>query len=129
MPSGPIILWQINEETMETVTDYIFLGSKITADGDCSHEIKRCFLSNGVKVVPAFVTPEDKEAAEESFRNLQAEKDNLANQVTELTAQVETLKKTPAAKSAHESFESCAIQAGKTGNKGLDRIAEVMAAK
>ena len=86
-------------------------------------------LSNGVKVVPAFVTPEDKEAAEESFRNLQAEKDNLANQVTELTAQVETLKKTPAAKSAHESFESCAIQAGKTGNKGLDRIAEVMAAK
>ena len=40
MPSGPIILWQINEETMETVTDFIFLGSKITADGDFSHEIK-----------------------------------------------------------------------------------------
>ena len=44
MPSGPITSWQINEETMETVTDFIFLGSKITADGDCSHEIKRCLL-------------------------------------------------------------------------------------
>ena len=38
--SGPITSWQINGETMETVTDFIFLGSKITADGDCSHEIK-----------------------------------------------------------------------------------------
>ena len=38
--SGPITSWQIDEETMETVTDFIFLGSKITADGDCSHEIK-----------------------------------------------------------------------------------------
>ena len=42
--SGPIISWQIDGETMETVTDSIFLGSKITADGDCSHEIKRCFV-------------------------------------------------------------------------------------
>ena len=41
---GPITSWQIDEETMETVNDFIFLGSKITADGDCSHEIKRCFL-------------------------------------------------------------------------------------
>ena len=41
MASGPITLWQIDEETMETVTGFIFLGSKITADGDCSHEIKR----------------------------------------------------------------------------------------
>ena len=41
MASGPIISWQIDGETMETVTDFIFLGSKITADGDCSHEIKR----------------------------------------------------------------------------------------
>ena len=40
MASGPITSWQINGETMETVTDFIFLGSKITADGDCSHEIK-----------------------------------------------------------------------------------------
>ena len=39
MASGPITSWQIDEETMETVTDFIFLGSKITADGDCSHEI------------------------------------------------------------------------------------------
>ena len=40
MASGPITLWQIGGKTMETVTDFIFLGSKITADGDCSHEIK-----------------------------------------------------------------------------------------
>ena len=44
MASGPIISWQINGEKMERVTDFIFLGSKITADGDCSHEIKRCLL-------------------------------------------------------------------------------------
>jgi len=44
MASGPITSWQIDEETMETVTDFIFLGSKITADGDCSHEIKRRLL-------------------------------------------------------------------------------------
>ena len=41
MASGPITSWQIDGETMETVTDFIFLGSKITVDGDCSHEIKR----------------------------------------------------------------------------------------
>ena len=44
MASSPITSWQIDEETMETVTDFIFLGSKITADGDCSHEIKRHLL-------------------------------------------------------------------------------------
>ena len=44
MASGPITSWQINGETVETVTDFIFLGSIITADGDCSHEIKRCLL-------------------------------------------------------------------------------------
>ena len=44
MASGPITPWQIDGETMETVTDFIFLGSKISADGDCSHEIKRCLL-------------------------------------------------------------------------------------
>ena len=44
MVSGPTISWQIDGETMEMVTDFIFLGSKITADGDCSHEIKRCLL-------------------------------------------------------------------------------------
>ena len=42
--SGPITSWQIDAEKMETVTDFIFLGSKITADGDCRHEIKRCLL-------------------------------------------------------------------------------------
>ena len=44
MESGPITSWQIDEETVETVADFIFLGSKITADGNCSHEIKRLFL-------------------------------------------------------------------------------------
>ena len=44
MVSGPITSWQIDGETMETVKDFIFLDSKITADGDCSHEIKRCLL-------------------------------------------------------------------------------------
>ena len=44
MASDPITSWQIDGETVETVTDFIFFGSKITADGDCSHEMKRCFL-------------------------------------------------------------------------------------
>ena len=47
MVSGPIISWQIDGEIMETVTDFIILGSKITADGDCSHEIKRSLLLGG----------------------------------------------------------------------------------
>ena len=44
MASGPITSWEIGGETVETVANFIFLGSKITADGDCSHEIKRCLL-------------------------------------------------------------------------------------
>ena len=44
MASGPITSWKIDGETVETVADFIFLGSKVTADGDCSHEIKRCLL-------------------------------------------------------------------------------------
>ena len=47
MASGPITSWQIDEETMETVTEFIFLGSKITADGDCSHEIKKRLFAPG----------------------------------------------------------------------------------
>ena len=50
MASGPITSWQTDGETMETVTDFILRGSKITADGDCSHEIKRCLLL-GRKVI------------------------------------------------------------------------------
>ena len=50
MASGAIISWEIDGETVETVSDFIFLGSKITADGDCSHEIKRCLLL-GRKVI------------------------------------------------------------------------------
>ena len=44
MASGPFTSWEIDRETVETVVDFIFLGSKITADGDCSHDIKRCLL-------------------------------------------------------------------------------------
>ena len=47
MASGPITSWEIDGETVETVSDFIFLGSKITADGDCSHEIKRCYSLEG----------------------------------------------------------------------------------
>ena len=47
MASGPITSWQTNGETVETVRDFIVLGSKITTDGDCSHEIKRCLLLGG----------------------------------------------------------------------------------
>ena len=47
MAFGPITSWQIDGETIETVTTFIFLGSKITADGDCSHAIKRCLLLGG----------------------------------------------------------------------------------
>ena len=50
MASGPITSWEIDGETVETVADFLFLGSKITADGDCSHEIKRCLLL-GMKVM------------------------------------------------------------------------------
>ena len=50
MASGPIFSWQIDAETVETVPDFIFRGSKITADGDCSHEIKKCLLL-GRKVI------------------------------------------------------------------------------
>ena len=51
MASGPITSWQIDGETVEAMRDFIFLGSKITADGDCSHEIRRCSLL-GKKVRP-----------------------------------------------------------------------------
>ena len=51
MASGPITSWQIDGETVETVADFIFLASKITADGDCSHEIKRClFLGKKIMI-------------------------------------------------------------------------------
>ena len=50
MASGPITSWQIDGETMETVADFIFLGSKITEDSDCSHKIKRCLLL-GIKAI------------------------------------------------------------------------------
>ena len=61
MASNPITSWQIDGETMETVTDFIFLGSKIAADGDCSREIKRhLFLgSSAVKNPPAIQEPQD----------------------------------------------------------------------
>ena len=51
MASAPIISWQIDGEKVETVTDFIFLGSKITVDSDCSHEIKRCLLLGGKAMI------------------------------------------------------------------------------
>ena len=54
MASGPITSWQIDGETMETVTEFIFLGSTITADGDCSHEIKRCLLLGRKSITSIF---------------------------------------------------------------------------
>ena len=56
MASGPITSWEIDGETVDTVADFIFLGSKITADGDCSHEIKRCLLL-GKKVMTNLLLP------------------------------------------------------------------------
>ena len=56
MASAPITTWQIDGETVEKVTDLIFLGSQITADGDCSHEIKRCLLLGGKKKALTKVT-------------------------------------------------------------------------
>ena len=52
MASGPITSWEIDGETVETVADFIFWGSKITADGDCSHEIERHFLGRKVMTIP-----------------------------------------------------------------------------
>ena len=61
MASGPITSWQVDGETMETVTDFILLGSKITADGDCSHEIKRRLLfgRNDAKAETPVLWPPD----------------------------------------------------------------------
>ena len=56
MASGPITSWEIDEETVETVADFIFLGSRITADDDCSHEIKRCFFYTQLFVRPPQTT-------------------------------------------------------------------------
>ena len=57
MASGPITSWEIDWETVETVSDFVFLGSKITADGDCSHEIQRRLLLGKVRLVKAMVFP------------------------------------------------------------------------
>ena len=57
MASGPITSWQIDGETMETLTDFIFLGSRISVDGDCSHEVKRHPLLTKVHIVKVIVFP------------------------------------------------------------------------
>ena len=59
MASGPITSWQIDGETMETLTDFIFGGSKITADGDCSHEINRCLFLEVAQSCPTLCYPVD----------------------------------------------------------------------
>ena len=57
MASGPITSWEIDGKTVDTVSDFVFLGSKITADGDCSHEIQRRLLLGKVRLVKAMVFP------------------------------------------------------------------------
>ena len=84
-------------------------------------------VSNPVEVVTAFVTPEEKEAAEENFQAVVREKTALQTQVADLTAQVEALKKAPAASPAHEEFN--AGSAPSTGNKRIDRLSRIMGAK
>ena len=84
-------------------------------------------LENGIKVVHAFITPEEKEAAEENFQAVVREKTALQDQVADLTAQVEALKKAPAASPAHEEFN--AGSAPSTGNKRIDRLSRIMGAK
>ena len=61
MASSPITSWKINGETIETVRDFIFLGSQITADGDCSHEIKRCFLLGRKSIISLDVVLKSKD--------------------------------------------------------------------
>ena len=84
-------------------------------------------LENGIKVVPAFVTPEEKEAAEENFQAVTREKEALASQVADLIAQVEALRKAPAASPAHEEFNAGSTPS--TGNKRMDRLSRIMGAK
>ena len=67
MASGPVTSWQINVEKVEAVTDFIFLGSKITADGDCSHEIKRCLLL-GRKAMTNYVIALDKAISKQHIK-------------------------------------------------------------
>lgn len=105
-------------------------------EGECKYlrfavswdEEGNAVVSDPVEVVPAFVTPEERDAADEEFARVKTEKENLAQQVADLTAQVETFKRTPAGKPAHEEFNA-AGEVGKTGNKGLDNIARLMGAK
>ena len=85
-------------------------------------------LENGVKVVPAFVTPEEKEAVEADFAAMKTAKETAEAQVTELQTELETLKRTPAGKPAHEDFNAGG-EVSKTGIKGLDNISRIMAAK
>ena len=84
-------------------------------------------LENGIKVVPAFVTPEEKEATEEAFQAVVREKETLAAQVSDLTAQVEALKAVPQGQPAHEEFQAGALPT--TGNKKIDHLARIMGAK
>lgn len=83
-------------------------------------------LENGIKVVPAFVTPEEKEDAEENFSRVQQERDTAQARVTELEAQVAELSVKPKGQPAHVEHNAAPTQ---TGNKGLDRLATLMGAK
>ena len=79
MASGPITSWQIDEEIMETVTDSIFLGSKITADGDCSHEIKRHLLLGRKTMINLDSILKSRDMAKELNRHFSKEDIQMAN--------------------------------------------------
>ena len=72
MVSSPITSWQIDGETMEIMTDFIFLGSKITADGNCSHEIKRCLLFGSI-----FASKDDQYASYDQPDSILKRRDNI----------------------------------------------------
>ena len=109
--------------------DFAVLGSwdnkfnrfKIEWDADGN-----AIASDPVVVVPAFVTKEERDAADAAFSAVKTEKEELAAKVSELTAQLEKMKRTPAGKPAHEEFANQGEKAPKTGSRGLDRIAELM---
>ena len=83
MASSPITSWQIDGETMEIVTDFIFLGSKITADGNCSHEIKRCSLFGSI-----FVSKDDQYASYDQLDSILKRIDDILLKVCLVKAMV-----------------------------------------
>lgn len=119
---------------VETGEEFVIARIWSETDGDIYYrfnitewtEAGEPVLENGIKVVPAFVTPEEKQAAEENFSRVQQERDSAQTRVTELEAQVAELSAKPKGQPAHVEHNDATAQ---TGNKGLDRLATLMGAK